>query len=120
MKKELICINCPMGCSLEVTYDEARIVDVKGNECPRGKDYAAKEIFHPERIVTTTVRIQGAAIPVLPVKTAKSVPRKLCGDIVRAASLITVIAPVKAGDVMIKDVLGTGVDLIATRSAKKE
>ncbi|MBP7056570.1 MAG: DUF1667 domain-containing protein [Candidatus Omnitrophica bacterium] len=118
MKKELICINCPMGCCLEVDYDKDRIISVKGNECARGKDYAEKEIFHPERVVTTTVRIKGASIPVLPVKTARSVPKDLGIKIVRAASKITVEAPVKSGDVIIKNVSDTGVDLIATRTVK--
>jgi len=116
MKKELICINCPMGCSLEVVYDAGNIISVKGNECARGKDYAAKEIFHPERIITTTVRIKGAAIAILPVKTARSVPREIGCKIVQAASKITVTAPVKAGDIIMKDISGTGVNLIATRT----
>lgn len=119
MKKELICINCPMGCSLEVTYDAEKITDVKGNECPRGKEYAAKEIFHPERIVTTTVRVKLGTIPVLPVKTEKSVPKNLSSKIVREASKITVNAPVKAGDIIIRNVLETGVNLIATRTVER-
>lgn len=120
MKKELICINCPMGCSLEVTYDADKIIEVKGNECARGKDYAAKEIFHPERIVTTTVCIKGAPIVVLPVKTEKSVPKELGSKIVEAASKITVNAPIKTGDIIICNVLGTGVNLIATRTAERD
>ncbi len=119
MKKEIICINCPMGCSLEVTYDADKIVSVKGNECLRGKEYAAKEMFHPERIVTTTVRVKGAAVPVLPVKTARPIPKGLGFKIVQAASKITITAPVKAGDIIIKDVSGTGVNLIATRTIKR-
>lgn len=108
-----------MGCGLEVTYDAEKVMSVKGNECPRGKDYAAKEIFHPERIVTTTVRVKGARIPVLPVKTRKSVPKELGMKIVRAASKITVDAPVLTGDVIISDVLGTGVDLVAARTVER-
>lgn len=119
MKKELICINCPMGCSLDVTCDAENITCVKGNECPRGKDYAAKEIFHPERIVTTTVRVKGASIPILPVKTETSVPKGIGCRIVRAASKITVNAPVRAGDIVLRDVLGTGVNLVATRTVER-
>ena len=120
MKKEIICINCPMGCSLEVTYDTDKIISVKGNECPGGKNYASKEIFHPERIVTTTVRIKGAAIPNLPVKTERSVPKGIGSKIVQAASKITVTAPVKTGDIIIRDVLGTGVNLVATRTVERK
>lgn len=116
MKKEITCINCPMGCWLEVTYDAGKIISVKGNECARGKDYAAKEIFHPERIVTTTVRIKGARIPTLPVKTEKPVPKEIGRKIVHAASRMIVTAPVKRGDIIMKDILGTGVNLVATRT----
>jgi CxxC motif-containing protein len=119
MKKEITCINCPMGCNLEVTYDADTIISVKGNECARGKDYAAKEMFHPERVVTTTVRIMGAAIAVLPVKTERSVPKALGRKIVQAATAITVTAPVKTGDVVLANVLGTGVNIVATRSAER-
>ncbi len=119
MKKELICITCPMGCCLEVTYDAEKITGVKGNDCARGKDYAAGEIFHPERIVTTTVRVKGAPIPVLPVKTEKSVPKDLSFKIVRAASKIIVNAPVRAGDIIIQNILGTNVNLIATRTIER-
>ncbi len=120
MKKELICINCPMGCNLDVTYDAEKILDVKGNTCPRGKEYAAKEVFHPERIVTTTVCIRGASLPVLPVKTDKSVPKTLTFKIVQAASKAAVQAPVKVGDVIIGNVLETGINLIATRSLTED
>lgn len=119
MKKEIICINCPMGCSLEVTYDADKIISVKGNECARGKEYAQKEIFHPERVVTTTVRIKGARIPILPVKTEKSVPKEIGCKIVQAASKITVTAPVSRGDIIVKDISGTGVNLVATRTVLK-
>ncbi len=108
-----------MGCNLEVIYDADKIISVKGNECPRGKEYAAREMFHPERIVTTTVRVKGAAIPTLPVKTARSIPKGIGIKIVQAASKITITAPVEAGDIIIKDVLGTGVNLIATRTIER-
>ena len=116
MKKELTCINCPMGCSLEVDHDAEKIISVKGNECARGKEYANKEIFNPERVVTTTVRIKGAAVPTLPVKTARAVPKEITLKVVQAASKITVDAPVKRGDIVIENILGTGVNLVATRT----
>ncbi len=119
MKREISCISCPMGCSLEVTYDDEKMIDVKGNECPRGKEYAKREIFRPERVVTTTVKIKGASIQVLPVKTKIGVAKNIGREIVRAASKIEVNAPVKAGDVIIENICGTGVDLIATRTLKR-
>jgi len=120
MKEDLICTNCPLGCSLQVTYDKKKIIKVEGNTCKRGEEYAEKEIFHPERIVTTTVRISGAAVPFLPVKTDKSVPRELCFKVMDRAFGAQAKAPVKAGDIIIKNILDTGADLVATRSLKKE
>jgi len=116
MKKDLICITCPLGCQLEVDYDKSKIIGVTGNTCPRGGAYAEKEIFHPERVVTTTVKISGADPSLLPVKTSGSVPKGLTSKIIEEAFKLEVKAPVRVGDVIIKNVLSTGVDLVATRN----
>ena len=116
MNIELICTLCPIGCNLRVEHDDVRVRTVEGNRCKRGVDHAAVEIFRPERIVTTTVRILGARLSLLPVKTARAVPRNLCISVVEEASRLTVHAPVKVGDTIAPGILGTGVDLIATRS----
>ena len=116
MKKELICITCPMGCRLDVNYDKEKIIDVEGNTCPRGVTYAEKEIFHPERVITTTVKVAGAKIALLPVKTAGSIPKELARKALELAFKVNVKAPVKVGDVIIKNILDTGVDLVATRN----
>jgi len=119
MNKTLICTNCPLGCILEATFDKEKITSLEGNGCKRGEQYAEKEIFHPERVVTTTVRISGASIPFIPVKTENSVPKKVSFDVMKLAFGVHLHAPIKAGDVVIKDLLGTGVDLIATRTLER-
>ncbi|HUV07504.1 MAG TPA: DUF1667 domain-containing protein [Spirochaetia bacterium] len=119
MREELVCIICPIGCQLTVEYDGQRIVKVEGNRCKRGLDYAEQEIFHPERIVTTTVRVTGAALSLLPVRTDRGVARDLTLEIVLEASKISVEAPVKLGDILIRNILNTDADLIATRSLDK-
>jgi len=116
MKKNLICIACPMGCDLEVTHSPEKIIDVQGNTCKRGITYAETEIFHPERIVTTTVRVKGAEIEFVPVKTEKTIPKKLTHSIIKRASGVTLKAPVKVGDIVVKNILNSGVNLIATRN----
>ena len=116
MNVELICTLCPIGCNLRVEHDGVRVLAVEGNRCKRGVDHAGLEIFHPERIVTTTVRIMGAHVPLLPVKTAGGVPRDLCISVVKEASRLVAHAPVKIGDTIAPSILGTGVELIATRS----
>jgi len=119
MKEELICTLCPLGCHLQVEHDGRKITSVRGNECKRGLRYADKEVFHPERTVTTTVAIQGAPLPLLPVKTDAPVPRDRCGEIVRRAGAVVVEAPVAAGDVVLADVLGLGCNLVATRTVER-
>ena len=119
MKENLLCTSCPLGCQLEVEFSENKIISVKGNNCKKGIEYAEKEIFHPERIVTTTVKISGAALFLLPVKTETSVPRELCFKVIESASKLQVRAPVKMGEVLIRDILKSGVNLVATRSLEK-
>ncbi|MFC1643834.1 DUF1667 domain-containing protein [Candidatus Omnitrophota bacterium] len=120
LQENLICINCPMGCNLEVTYDSHRIIEVEGNTCKRGAAYAETEIFHPERVVTTTVRVLDGAIPFVPVKTEKTVPKELTFDVVKRAYQVCLKAPVKVGDVVVKNIVGTGINLIATRNLARE
>ena len=69
--RELICINCPLGCGLTVTLKDAEVVKVEGNTCPKGEAYGKKEVTNPTRIVTSTVRVSGGVLPVVSVKTAK-------------------------------------------------
>jgi len=120
MKKELICISCPQGCALEVEYDETSIIKVEGAQCKRGQAYAESEVFHPTRMVTTTICINGACIPLIPIKTSGAVSRDLTMDIVRRAAKLRVPAPVRCGDVVLANVLDTGVNLVATRTLEAE
>ena len=111
---EGICTMCPNGCHLQV--DEAHDYAVTGNRCPRGAIYGKAELTNPVRIVTSTVCIEGAAHPSLPVKTAGDVPKGKMFDIVAALNDVCVQAPVHVGDVVLADVCGTGVDVVASRS----
>lgn len=115
---ELTCVCCPMGCSLVVertSADEATYVSGAG--CARGKKYAPAEATRPERVVTTTVCVPGAAEP-LSVRTVAPVPRELMAEVVAAAkgAAAGMCAPVAIGDVVLADACGTGVDAIATKS----
>ncbi len=119
MKEELICINCPLGCELCVEFEGDKIIKVKGNACKRGVTYAEKEVFNPQRIVTSTVRIDGAVIPLLPVKTDLPVPKELTFKVMDEIFKAQAKAPVKLGEVLIENILGTGANLVATRSLEK-
>ena len=120
-KRELICIGCPMGCPVTVEMDEDKdggeIVSVSGNTCPRGDAYARKEVTNPTRIVTSTVKVEGGFVEMISVKTKEDIPKEKIFDCVKALKGVTVKAPVHIGDVILADVAGTGVDVVATRNA---
>lgn len=116
-ERALVCIGCPMGCPLTVKLQEGEIIEVSGNTCPRGDVYARKEVTNPTRIVTSTVKVEGGFVGMVSVKTKSDVPKEKIFDCVRALKGITVQAPLRIGDVILADVAGTGVDVVATRGA---
>ena len=115
-KRNLICIGCPMGCPLVVTLDHGEVVSVEGNTCKRGAVYGKKEVTNPTRIVTSTVRVSGGSISVVSVKTREDIPKEKIFDCIKALQEIEVAAPVNIGDVLLRDVAGTGVDVVATKN----
>ena len=119
MLREFTCIMCPLGCSLEVTEENGQVIDVKGNTCPKGKAYGEKEVTNPTRIVTSTIRVKGGAEDMVSVKTKEDIPKGKIFDCVKALKGIEKEAPVKIGDVILKDVAGTGVDIVATKHVEK-
>ena len=116
MKKSLICISCPLGCSLDVIYEPNKIISVEGATCKRGQIYAEKELFNPERVVTSTVKIIGASIDYLPVKTNSTISKKLMNDVMEKIFKVSVKAPIKIGSVICKNIANSGADLVATRT----
>lgn len=114
MVKELICIVCPRGCHLEVDVDND--YKVTGNQCPRGAEYGVKELTCPTRVITSTVKIEGGLHKRLPVRTNGAIPKELNFKCMEILDQIEVKSPVKVGDVIVENILNTGVDLIATRN----
>ncbi|HWG84752.1 MAG TPA: DUF1667 domain-containing protein [Deinococcales bacterium] len=113
-----LCIGCPLGCRLEVDEsDQHEIVQVRGFSCKRGKDFAIQEHRDPRRMVSTTVRLAGGSLTRLPVRTAAPVPKDQVLPLCRSLTGITVSAPVRMGDTIVRNALGLGVDVIATRDA---
>ena len=113
--RELICIGCPMGCQLTVNMEDADNITVTGNTCPRGEAYGKKEVTNPTRIVTSSVKINDGTIARVSVKTENDIPRGKIFDIMKEIREVTVTAPIHIGDVIIKNVADTGVDVIATK-----
>lgn len=119
-KRDLICIGCPLGCSITVNMDGSKIISVTGNTCPRGDAYARKEVTNPTRIVTSTVRVVGSktGAVTVPCKTRTDIPKEKIFDVVRDIKDVTVTAPVHIGDVIRPNTAGSGVDFIATKNVE--
>ena len=116
MTRELICIGCPMGCRLTAEIEDGVVTRVTGNTCRRGEEYAKKECVAPMRTVTGTVALLGGRLPVLPVRTNDEVPKAQVLAVAEALRKTTAQAPIHAGDAVLRDVCGTGVDIIAVKS----
>ena len=112
---ELICITCPRGCHLQVDEN----LNVTGNMCPRGAMYAKAELTHPVRMVTSSVNVHSKVESRLPVKTKNPIPKELIFKVMEEIEKTSVTAPIEIGDVVIKDVLGTGVDIVATKNIER-
>ena len=112
-----LCIGCPLGCRLELDENElGDIVEIRGSGCRRGDRHAVQEHTDPRRLVTTTVAIEGGLWPRLPVKTSEPIPKALVAEACRSVAATAVRAPVRLGDIIVEDLLGTGADLVATRA----
>ncbi len=120
MKKEMICIGCPLGCSLIVEYVGKTIKNVTGNRCQVGLEYAEKEIFNPERTLTTTVRVNNGHLPLVSVRTSKPMPKNRIFDAMALLAKVEIEAPVKIGDEIIQNLFDTNVSIVATKNIVKK
>lgn len=121
MTKNIICVACPMGCGITVELsDNGDILSVTGNTCKRGDAYARTECTNPVRSLTTTVKVSGGEHAVVPCKSAGAIPK---GKIIACADYIRTVeakAPVKIGDVLIENILDTGINVVATNHCNKQ
>lgn len=113
---EVTCIRCPLGCAITVDVaPDGAAVYREGASCARGREYAVAEVTAPVRSVATTINVPGCGEP-LSVRTAEPIPKGLVSDAVRAIKAVRVELPVRAGDVILPDLCGTGVPAVATKS----
>ena len=115
----LTCILCPVGCELEVRRTE-RGLEVKGHQCEKGIGFATEEVLYPKRNLATSVPVKGSETRLVSVRLSDRVPRDMIFPILRVIAGLRPEAPVRRGQVLIADVLGTGVDVIATRTVGRE
>jgi CxxC motif-containing protein len=118
MTRKMTCIQCPKSCSLAVDIEDGRVVHVNGNLCPKGEEYAKEEIENPSRILTATVLAQGLSLRMIPVRTDKPVPKARMREAASEIRKIRVTRAMKAGDVLVGDFCGLGLDLIVTRTTR--
>lgn len=118
MIKELICIGCPLGCNVIININDntGEIERMEGNQCKEGKGYLEQEAKFPQRVLTATVLTERSRDRLLPVRTAKPIPREKVRECMNELAGIKVRPPIKIGEAIIKNIKGTGIDLIATRS----
>ena len=115
--KQFICIGCPRGCHVQI---DEQTLQTTGNACPRGEEYVRGELTHPSRMLTGTVAIRGAAIACCPVRTDRAIAKDRLLEAAHALDTLCIEAPVHVGDVVCEDFLGTGANLIATRSLARQ
>ena len=115
-KESLICVSCPMGCHLDIEIPEAGEWLITGNLCKRGPGYAKAELTNPTRVLTSPVRFHNGFLNRVPVRTSDAIPKGMLFEAMDVINAVTLEAPVVMGDVIVEDLLGTGVKLVASRS----
>ena len=116
---KVICVSCPIGCTIEVELVAGVPVGVSGHGCPRGAAYAREEVHGPRRVLTTSVRVIGGTLPLASVRTACPIPRQLIPNAMDCVRSLVIPAPVEVGQVVIEDLVGTGAALVATRTVPR-
>jgi CxxC motif-containing protein len=110
-----------MGCDVELEVDDNdEIVEMEGASCPAGEKYVENEYYNPTRILPTTARVKNGVLPLVPVKSEEPIPKELLEETMEEIAKVELDAPVKLGDIVIEDVLDTGVNIVATRDLPRE
>lgn len=114
MKKELTCIGCPMGCQISAQVENGEVKNITGNSCKIGENYAKEELIAPKRMVTALMQVENSSKPIS-VKTSKAIDKKLIFECLKEIKNKKVTLPIKTGDIIIKNILNTDVDIVATK-----
>ena len=118
-RRELTCIGCPMGCQITVTLQNNIVTEVSGNNCKIGDTYAREEVLSPRRTVTSIMKVTGGELPVVSVKTKETIPKDMIFRVMQEINKVSVLAPITIGQVLIENVAGTNVAVVATREIKE-
>ena len=118
-RRELTCIGCPMGCQITVTLQNNIVTGVSGNNCRIGDTYVREEVLSPRRTVTSIIKVTGGELPVVSVKTKETIPKDMIFRVMEEINKVSVSAPITIGRVLIENVAGTNVAVVATREIKE-
>jgi len=118
-KRHFTCVTCPVGCEVDVEVQDGNIIFLTGNRCDKAKEFVQQELKEPVRVLTTTVRIKDAEYAMLPVRTDKAIPKRLFSQAMEELVNIDLKAPVHISDVIIKDIAGSGANIVATRTMNR-
>ena len=111
-----LCIQCPIGCRLEVDAVDDDVLEVRGASCTHGERYARQEHADPRRWISTTVRATGGTVPRLPVRSSQPVPKARILEVARALRQVELCPPIARGEIIVEDILGLGVDIVSART----
>ena len=124
MNKELTCIVCPNGCDLHIAYEKSaetiEVLSVEGALCKRGETYARQELIAPKRSIASSVLVEGGELPLVSGRTKGVIPKNMIFPVMKEIRKTVVKAPVEEGSVLIPEVLGLGIDVIATKRVEKK
>ena len=116
MKRTFTCIVCQNGCEIEAEYEGTNVLSVTGNLCPKGKTYVTQELVDPRRTIASSVRVTGGTLPLASVRLTQPIPKDRIFDVMKVINGVELTAPVQIGQVVVRDVLGLGSDVIVTKN----
>jgi len=116
--KDIRCIICPTGCLVHVENINGELI-IEGHSCKRGEEYAREEFVSPKRILTTTMQIENGFLPLVPVRSDNPILKDKLEDALKQIARTKTKAPIKMGDVLIENILGLGINIIASRDLQK-
>ena len=111
----ITCISCPMGCEVDLEIVDGEIESMDGASCKAGEEYVREEYYNPTRMLPTTAKVKGGVLPQVPVITSRPMPKEKLEEAMEVIAEVEMEAPVKLGDVVVGDILDTGVDIVASR-----
>jgi len=114
-QRQFICVVCPVGCTIDATIEDGRLLQACGHDCKRGIAYVHEELTSPKRMLTTTVRVIRGSLPLVPVRSSEALPKELLLQVAARLQEVVLEAPVTEHEMVVEDVFGSGVDIITSR-----